>query len=79
MALIASYRQSQGRAVYSGEWGPQDGGALDSRVRLVTEVRQQCEDAGVGWAIWEDPVNMNLFDSQAGTWLTEIIDALLPP
>jgi hypothetical protein len=42
-------------------------------------VRQQCEDAGLGWAIWEDPVNMNLFDSQAGTWLTAIIDALLPP
>ncbi len=79
IALIAAYRQSQGRTVYNGEWGPQDGGALDSRVRLVTEVRQQCESAGIGWAIWEDPVNMNLFDSGAGTWLTEIIDALLPP
>ena len=79
IALIAAYRQSQGRTVYNGEWGPQDGGALDSRVRLVTEVRQQCESAGIGWAIWEDPVNMNLFDSRAGTWLTEIIDALLPP
>jgi endoglucanase len=79
IALIAAYRQAQGRTVYNGEWGPQDGGALDSRVRLVTEVRQQCESAGIGWAIWEDPVNMNLFDSGAGTWLTEIVDALLPP
>jgi len=79
IALIAAYRQSQERTVYNGEWGPQDGGALDSRVRLVTEVRQQCESAGIGWAIWEDPVNMNLFDSRAGTWLTAIIDALLPP
>jgi endoglucanase len=79
IALIAAYRQSHGRTVYNGEWGPQDGGALDSRVRLVTEVRQQCESAGIGWAIWEDPVNMNLFDSRAGTWLTEITDALLPP
>ena len=79
IALITAYRQSQGRAVYNGEWGPQDGGALDSRARLVTAVRQQCESAGVGWAIWEDPTNMNLFDSRAGTWLTAIIDALLPP
>lgn len=79
IALITAYRQSQGRAVYNGEWGPQDGGALDSRVRLVTAVRQQCESAGVGWAIWEDPTNMSLFDSRAGTWLTAIIDALLPP
>jgi endoglucanase len=79
IALITSYRQSQGRTVYNGEWGPQDGGALDSRARLVTEVRRQCESAGIGWAIWEDPVNMNLFDSRAGTWLTAIIDALLPP
>ncbi len=79
IALISAYRQGRGRTVYNGEWGPQDGGALDSRVRLTTEVRQQCESAGIGWAIWEDPVNMSLFDSRAGTWLTEIIDALLPP
>jgi len=79
IALINAYRQSKGRTVYNGEWGPQDGGALDSRVRLVTEVRQQCESAGIGWAIWEDPENMNLFDARAGTWLTEIVDALLPP
>ena len=79
IALITAYRQSQGRTVYNGEWGPQDGGALDSRARLVKEVRQQCESAGVGWAIWEDPTNMNLFDSRAGTWVTAIIDALLPP
>ena len=79
IALINLYRQSKGRTVYNGEWGPQDGGALDSRVRLVSEVRQQCESAGIGWAIWEDPENMNLFDSRAGTWLTEIVDALLPP
>jgi len=79
IALINAYRQSKGRTVYNGEWGPQDGGALDSRARLVTEVRRQCESAGVGWAIWEDPTNMNLFDSRAGTWLTAIIDALLPP
>ncbi len=79
IALITAYRQSKGRTVYNGEWGPQDGGALDSRVRLVTAVREQCESAGVGWAIWEDPVNMKLFDSRAGTWLTEIVDALLPP
>ena len=79
LALVAAYRQAQGRAVYNGEWGPQDGGPLDSRVRLVTTMRQQCESAGIGWAIWEDPVNMNLFDSGAGTWVSAIIDALLPP
>ena len=79
LALINAYRQTQGRAVYNGEWGPQRGGALDSRVRLVTMVRQECEKAGIGWAIWEDPVNMHLFDSAAGTWVTEIVDALLPP
>jgi endoglucanase len=79
IALITSYRQSQGRTVYNGEWGPQDGGAMDSRARLVTAVRQACEAAGIGWAIWEDPEHMSLFDSRAGTWETAIIDALLPP
>ena len=79
MALINAYRQTQGRVVYNGEWGPQSGGALDSRARLVTLVRQECEKADIGWAIWEDPVNMKLFDSTAGTWLTDVVDALLPP
>jgi endoglucanase len=79
LAPIMAYQQAQGRAMYKGEWGPQSGGPLDSRVRLVTMVRQECEKAGIGWAIWEDPVNMNLFDSIAGTWLTGIVDALLPP
>ena len=79
LALITAYQKAQGRVVYNGEWGPQSGGAMDSRVRLVTTVREQCESAGVGWAIWEDPTNMNLFDSAAGTWVTDIIDVLLPP
>lgn len=79
VALITAYRQSKGRAVYNGEWGPQDGGAIDSRARLVAAVRQACETAGIGWAIWEDPVNMKLFDSLAGTWLNAIVDELLPP
>ena len=78
LALITTYRQAQGRVVYNGEWGPQEGGALDSRVRLVTMVRQECEKAGIGWAIWEDPVHMRLFDSIAQTWATEMVDALLP-
>jgi endoglucanase len=78
IAFITAYQKAQGRAVYNGEWGPQSGGAMDSRVRLVTMVREQCESAGVGWAIWEDPVNMKLFDSTAGTWVTDIVDALLP-
>ncbi|MBN2574712.1 MAG: glycoside hydrolase family 5 protein [Deltaproteobacteria bacterium] len=78
VGYLKSYIQSQGRTVYNGEWGPQDGGAMDSRVRLVTEVRKQCEQAGVGWAIWEDRTNMQLFDSAAGTWVGTIVDALLP-
>ena len=78
VAYLINYIKSQGRTVYNGEWGPQDGGDMDSRVRLVTEVRKQCEQAGIGWAIWEDPTNMKLFDSSAGTWVGSIIDALLP-
>ena len=78
LALINAYRQAQGRAVYNGEWGPQEGGALDARVRLVTAVREECEKAGIGWAIWEDPEHMHLFDSVAGTWVNEMVDALLP-
>ncbi len=79
IAYITAYRSASGRTVYNGEWGPQDGGDMASRVNLVTLVREKCEAEGIGWAIWEDPNNMKLFDSSAGTWVTPIIDALLPP
>ena len=79
LALITAYQKAQGRVVYNGEWGPQEGGALDSRARLVAMVRQECEKAGIGWAVWEDPIHMHLFDSAAGTWVNAIVDALLPP
>jgi aryl-phospho-beta-D-glucosidase BglC (GH1 family) len=77
VAHLTSYQKAQGRTVYNSGWGPQDGGAMDSRVQQVTEVRKECEQAGIGWAIWDDPVNVNLFDSAAGTWVSQIIDALL--
>lgn len=51
---------------------------MTSRANLVRTVREKCEAEGIGWAIWEDPNNMKLFDSTAGTWVTPIIDALLP-
>lgn len=78
MAYITAYKSASGRAVYNGEWGPQDGGDMTSRVNLVTLVRERCEAEDVGWAIWEDKNNMQLFDSTAGTWVTPIVDALLP-
>jgi hypothetical protein len=78
IARLESYRKSQGREVYNGEWGPQDGGDEASRVNLITYMRERCETAGIGWAIWEDPLNMSLFDSKAGTWNTKLVDALLP-
>jgi len=79
IAAVTAYRSSSGRTVYNGEWGPQDGGDLESRARLVTLVQKECEKAGIGWAIWEDTTNMKLFDSAADTWEASIIDALLPP
>lgn len=78
VSLITKYAQSSGRHVYNGEWGPQDGGDTDSRARLIAVVREQCEAAGVSWAIWEDTENMSLFDSAAGTWNAPLVDALLP-
>ena len=54
-------------------------GAVGEHFAHKLRRRLDAPSAGVGWAIWEDPVNMNLFDAQAGTWLTAIIDALLPP
>jgi endoglucanase len=77
VAFITAYKSASGRTVYNGEWGPQDGGDMDSRANLVSMVRERCDAADVGWAIWEDRNNMQLFDSTAGTWVTPMVDALL--
>jgi endoglucanase len=79
VAFITAYKGASGRTVYNGEWGPQDGGDMTSRANLITLVRERCDAEDVGWAIWEDRNNMQLFDSTAGTWVTPIVDALLPP
>lgn len=78
VSLITDYARASGRHVYNGEWGPQDGGDIESRARLIAVVREQREAADVSWAVWEDTENMSLFDSAAGTWHTLLVDALLP-
>jgi hypothetical protein len=58
-----------------GDLGP---ATVAAQIALITAYKQ-AQGRAVYNGAWEDPVNMSLFDSRAGTWLTAIIDALLPP
>ena len=62
------FTQRTGLPVYNGEWGPQNGGDIASRARYMRSMREECERAGITWAIWEDASNMKLFDSATGVW-----------
>lgn len=76
VARVKAYRDTSGRAVMNTEWGPQDGGDLTSRANLMRSMREECEAAAIPWTIWEDPNNMQLFDSSTGQWQEPLLSAL---
>jgi endoglucanase len=77
VARIVAYRQASGRVVMNTEWGPQDGGDMTSRANSIGVMRAECEAASVPWTIGEDPNNLPLFDSTAGTWQEALVGELL--
>jgi endoglucanase len=78
VAAATAFTKATGHPVYNDEWGPQDGGEMQYRAALVLAMREECEKAGINWAIWEDPTNMKLFDTAAGTWVEPVVSALFP-
>jgi endoglucanase len=73
-----TFTQRDGRPVYNGEWGPQNGADLASRARYMRDMRDECEKAGLLWAIWDDATNMKLFDSATGVWDATLTGVLFP-
>jgi endoglucanase len=76
LTRVQDYRQASGRAVMNTEWGPQNGGDLQSRANLMRLMRRECEALAIPWTVWEDPTNLPLYDSATGQWQEPLVSTL---
>lgn len=78
--MLTEYRSTSGHRVYVSEMGATTHGAEESRFRYLKQLRESCETARLGWAVWDDNNGeMAVMGGAAGTFRDSIIDALLPP
>jgi endoglucanase len=74
----SSYAQSTGRRVYLGEFGAIDKADMDSRVRFLTNVREEAEKRGIAWCYWDDGGAFKLMNVKDKTFVEPLRKALLP-
>jgi len=76
--LLTAFAQSSGHRVYNKEWGAFGLGDMTSRVTWMTQVRQESEQHGFGWCVWEDDsaTGNKLFDTSNGQWDEQLMAAL---
>jgi endoglucanase len=74
----SAYAQSTGRRVYLGEFGAIDKADMDSRVRFLTNVREEAERRNIAWCYWDDGGAFKLMNVKDKTWVEPLRKALLP-
>jgi endoglucanase len=62
--------------IWVGEFGANQKGSYDSRVRYTRIIRDEMEKRGFSWAYWELASNFGIWDAKAKVWRTELRDAL---
>jgi endoglucanase len=62
--------------IWVGEFGSNQYGAYDSRVRYTRIIRDEMEKRGFSWAYWELASNFGIWDPVNKSWRTELRDAL---
>ena len=73
---VSAYAARTGLRVYNGEWGAHNGGDLESRVRYMRSVRQESEQRGIGWCVWDDNTSLQLYNPMSGEWDKPLVAAL---
>jgi endoglucanase len=79
VGALAAFRLRTDCEVYLGEFATTKYVDQASRVNFVTMMRERSEQAGIGWAIWDDNGgDMSIYSSADGTWNEAIVNALIP-
>jgi endoglucanase len=75
---LTAFAKNSGHRVYNKEWAAFALGDLASRVTWMRLVRQESEQHGFGWCVWEDnsATGSKLLDTSNGRWDEQLTGAL---
>ena len=62
-----------------GEFGVYRGADPTTRTAWTNHVRREAERLGMGWCVWGFAADFRIFDAGAGTFLPDMLDALMAP
>ena len=65
--------------LWLGEFGSHEPTPYASRVNHARTVRQEAENRGITWAVWQLAGNFGFYDTATRQWKAELRDALTGP
>jgi endoglucanase len=77
MREAASWGNRHQRPIYLGEFGSSERADLQSRVRWTKAVVEDAERLHFSWAYWQFCKDFQAFDTNTGTWIKPLLDALV--
>jgi endoglucanase len=75
---VADWSERRGVPLWLGEFGAYSTADMDSRVRWTETIRREAETRGIPWAYWEFGAGFGVYDREAETWRTPLLNALIP-
>ena len=74
----AAWGEVHGRPIFVGEFGAYERADMESRARWTEWVVREAERLGMSWAYWEFMAGFGVYDRDADTFRTPLLEALLP-
>ena len=79
-STAVAWSKQHNRPLYLGEFGAYSKADMESRVQWLRFVREQAEQNGISWAIWDlMGTSFGIYDESKRHWVEPLKDALLPP
>ena len=73
-----AWAKAHDRPIFLGEFGANDKGQMDARVRWTSAVARAAERRGWSWAYWQFDSDFILYDVPHDKWVEPILHALIP-
>jgi endoglucanase len=78
MEVAEAWSEATGVPLLLGEFGAYEAADMESRIRYTRFVRQEAERRGFAWAYWEFGAGFGIYDRDADSWRSGLLNALVP-
>jgi endoglucanase len=79
LGKVQAWAEQKNRPIHLGEFGAYDAADMDSRARYTHAVTRHAEKLGWSWSYWQLDKDFVLYDIDKDSWVTPILNALIPP